>query len=83
MAATRGSRRRPGCAEPRPHETLRSLTHHRGYAAAPQAMSPHRHSVRYRMQQATALLPHSAHGLRDDFDARAARRVLAGRRVLT
>lgn len=35
-------------------------------------MSLHRHSVRYRMQQATALLPHGAHSLRDDFDVRAA-----------
>lgn len=35
-------------------------------------MSLHRHSVRYRMQQATALLPHGVHSLRDDFDVRAA-----------
>ncbi|MGW6158254.1 helix-turn-helix domain-containing protein [Streptomyces sp. NPDC055144] len=53
-------------------ETPRAfLTHHRTYAAAAQAMNLHRNSVQYRGQQATALLPHGAHSLDDDFDVRA------------
>ncbi|MER5910683.1 hypothetical protein ABT124_09310 [Streptomyces sp. NPDC001982] len=31
-----------------------------------------RNSIQYRVQQATALLPHGAHSLDDDFDVRAA-----------
>lgn len=54
-------------------ETLRTfLTHHRSYTAAAQEMNLHRNSVQYRVQQATALLPHGSGDLVDDFDVRAA-----------
>ncbi|MER7538404.1 helix-turn-helix domain-containing protein [Streptomyces sp. NPDC097704] len=54
-------------------ETLHTfLTHHRSYAAAAREMNLHRNSVQYRVHQATALLPHGAGDLVDDFDVRAA-----------
>lgn len=73
VAATPGELAQARLRGATPRETLRTfLTHHRSCAAAAQAMNPHRDSVQYRVQQASALLPHGARSLGDDFDVRAA-----------
>lgn len=54
-------------------ETLQTfLAHHRSHTSAAEAMSLHRNSVQYRVQQATTLLPRGADSLEDDFNVRAA-----------
>jgi DNA-binding PucR family transcriptional regulator len=63
----------PGLRGETLRDTLRTfLAHHRSYAATAQTMNLHRNSVQYRVQQATALLPHGGHSLEDDFHIRAA-----------